>query len=72
MKQSKSSIITMAQIRAAGGCASGVRAFFTRYGLDFRDFMENGIEAGALLATGDALAVDVVIKTFAQGADNGR
>ncbi|EBC4877323.1 hypothetical protein C2W27_14345 [Salmonella enterica] len=65
MKQSKNSVITMAQIRAAGGCASGVRAFFSRYGLDFRAFMANGIEAETLLATGDALAVDVVTKARA-------
>ncbi|MGU9776200.1 hypothetical protein ACV3J7_07330 [Salmonella enterica] len=69
MKQSKNNVITMAQIRAAGGCAAGVRAFFHRYDLDFRDFMENGIAADALLATGDALAVDVVNKTYAAEAE---
>jgi hypothetical protein len=43
-------------------CALGQRSFFEHYGLDFRDFLKNGIDAETLLATGDANAKLVVAK----------
>lgn len=54
--------ITINDIRAAGYCASGARRWFEAYGLNFRDFLANGISAEALLATEDALAVRVVAR----------
>jgi len=52
-------IITMDDIRRHH-CVAGIRRWFAANGLDFRDFMKNGIESDVLLATGDALAVAVV------------
>ncbi|WP_431222196.1 hypothetical protein ACQ86O_17725 [Serratia sp. L9] len=54
-------LITMEHIRAASGCAWGLRTFFARYGLDVKAFIANGgIESDLLLGTGDALAIRVV------------
>lgn len=49
-------IITMQDMRRVGYCASGVEAFFNREGLDFNDFLQNGIDSDAFLATGSVLA----------------
>ncbi len=54
------SIITIQDVRNARYCASGARTWFRSYGLDFRDFMENGITEERFLATGDAMAQRVV------------
>lgn len=43
-----------------GLCATGSRAWFARYGLDWRAFCRHGIDADVLLATGDAFALAVV------------
>jgi len=53
-------IIRIDDMRRAGHCVRGVRGWFATHGLDFRDFLENGIEADQLVATGDALAERVV------------
>lgn len=45
-------------------CVSGIRRWFNATGLDFRSFVQNGIDAAQLLATGDALAVAVVEDTI--------
>ncbi|MFB5082471.1 hypothetical protein [Raoultella sp. C349492] len=70
-------LITMEDIRAGGGCAPGLRAFFSRYNLDLKAFIrDGGIDADTLLATGDALAIQVVrlaqAKQAVGGGDNGR
>lgn len=53
--------ITMEHIRAGGGCAWGIRTFFSRYNLDLQAFLrDGGIDSHVLLATGDALAIRVV------------
>lgn len=49
-------IVTMKDIRAAKMCSRGTRAFFERHGLDFNDFLSNGIPAEKLEATGDHMA----------------
>lgn len=53
-------IITITDIRLAGHCVSGARAWAKAYDIDFRDFIKNGIDAEVLLATGDAMAEQVV------------
>lgn len=54
-------IVTSAHCRAVKFCLTpGVRDFFKRYELDYRDFLKNGIDAEVLLATGDAMALQVV------------
>lgn len=52
-------IITIDDIRKVGICAAGARRWFSANGLDFRDFMANGIPASVLDATGDAQAFRV-------------
>jgi arsenate reductase-like glutaredoxin family protein len=52
--------ITITDIRAAGHCARGARTWFERHGFDFRAFLKDGISEEELLATGDALAVQVI------------
>lgn len=56
-------IVTIADVRKSGHCASGAREFFESNNLDFRDFLKNGVKASVLLATGDARAVQVVNRT---------
>lgn len=41
-------------------CAWGLRYWFHRQGLDFADFLKNGIKASKMLATGDDLARQAV------------
>jgi hypothetical protein len=62
-------LITITDVRMAGLCASGARRWFEAYGLDFRDFVTNGIDAEVLLATGDAYALRVV--EFTRSRRNG-
>lgn len=60
-------IVRMVHIRQAKMCSSGAREFFKRHGLDWQDFLNNGIDAEKLRATGDAMAIQVV-----KVAENGR
>ncbi|RKS87143.1 hypothetical protein DES39_0358 [Orbus hercynius] len=60
-------IITIQDLRTVpawngrpGYCASSSRAFFKQYNLDWDAFVHQGIEAEALLATGNALAIHLV------------
>lgn len=41
-------------------CANGARRWFARMGLDWAAFVRNGIDADALVATGDAMAIKLV------------
>lgn len=58
--------VTMEHARAASLsgigvlCAPGVRTWFTRYGLDLRTFLRDGLPADQLEATGDAFALRAV------------
>jgi hypothetical protein len=60
-------IVRMRHIREARMCSSGARAFFERHGLDWGQFLKQGIEADKLSSTGDAMALAVV-----EVAKNGR
>lgn len=46
--------------RRAGFCRSGARKFFVEHGLDWAEFVSNGIAAEKLVATDDALASALV------------
>lgn len=46
-------IVRIEDLRRAGVCRDA-RHWFARHGLDWRDFVRNGIDADALLATGDS------------------
>lgn len=52
--------ITITDIRRTGHCVRGIKRWFDGHGLDFKAFLANGIDAEVLLATGDALALQVV------------
>ena len=64
-------IITITDIRQAGHCVAGARGWFHSYGLDFRDFLKHGIDAETFLATGDALAQQVVDRKIERETLNG-
>lgn len=49
-------------IYTAGICGKGARPFFLRHGLDWSDFVTNGISAQVLWDTGDGYARRVVTK----------
>lgn len=59
--------ITMEHVRQVRGfnarpgfCRKGVKRWFESRGLDYSDFLKNGIEEQTLLDTGDPMAVAVV------------
>lgn len=41
-------------------CSRGARQWFGRYGLDWSDFLKNGIDEEEVLSTGDAMGRLVV------------
>ena len=55
-------IVKVAHTRRLRYCARGVRQGFARYGLDYEDFLKNGIPASVLLeaTNGDWMAAAVV------------
>lgn len=53
-------LIFMADIRAAKMCAGGTRTWFIKQGFDWSDFLKNGIDEQKFVATGDAMALQVV------------
>lgn len=52
--------VTIDDVRGAGHCVRGAKQWFEGYGLDFREFLDAGMTASTLLATGDAYAIQVV------------
>ena len=59
--------IYIGDLRAAGKCVSGVRAWFAVNNLDFAKFLREGISEADLLATGDALAREAVDRKHRNG-----
>lgn len=53
-------IVRVRHIRQAGYCASGTRAWFERHGLNYMDFLKNGIAAEQITALDDHLGNEVV------------
>ena len=53
--------VTIQDLRAARYCLPGVRPWFRRHGLGWQEFLDHGIDADRLRATGDAF-VDPVIR----------
>lgn len=53
-------LIRMEHVRAAKMCSRGARAFFRRHDLDWDTFLSVGLPAEVILATGDAMAAQVV------------
>lgn len=52
--------IRINDVRATGHCVQGIQYWFASMGLDFREFMRDGIDSEVILATEDALARRVV------------
>ena len=63
---SSSTCVTIQDIRAARYCLSGVRPWFRRHGLDWQAFLNVGISAETLRATGDALVEPVIAEAKAR------
>ena len=56
----KDNRITIKDIRLAGHCVKGAKRWFADHGLDFRDFLKNGIDEETFLNTNDGHARQVV------------
>ena len=59
-------LVTVQDIRAARYCLPGVRPWFRRHGLDWQAFLDTGISAETLRATGDALVDPVIAEAKAR------
>lgn len=55
-----------------GYCMRRVRPWFAQHGLDFVDFVNNGIEAEKLLATDDEFARNIVAYVVERERTDGR
>ena len=64
-------IVTTADLRAVGYCFAGVLPWFARHGFDCQGFIEQGISADLLRATGDA-PIEPVIRAAELRAAQGR
>jgi hypothetical protein len=68
--------VTIQDLRAAQYCLAGVRPWFRRHGLDWQAFLDSGIEADTLRATGDTLVEPVIrqaeVREAAREAGDGR
>jgi hypothetical protein len=53
-------IVTMVHVRRAHQCSAGARSFFKRHELDWQTFLDEGLPAEVIEATGDAMALRVV------------
>jgi hypothetical protein len=58
--------VRIRHVRQANLCASGTRAWFQRYNIDYTHFLKHGIDAEVLIATGDHFAHVVVEKAKAE------
>jgi len=52
--------ITARDLISCGFCVRGQKSWCDSHGIDFRSFLENGVSAELLLATGDGLALKAV------------
>ena len=58
--------VTIQDLRTARYCRAGVRPWFRRHGLSWQDFVDHGIAADRLRATGDALVEPVIAAAMAR------
>ena len=63
--------VTIQDLRRARYCRAGVRPWFQRHGLDWQDFLDHGIAADRLRATGDALVEPVIAAAEQREASDG-
>lgn len=62
-------LVTIRHLRAARLCAAGAREWFPRHGLSWDQFVNPGVPASALEATGDAFALRVASLARKEAAD---
>lgn len=62
-------IVTMSDVRSIAYCSRGTRQWFESKGLDWSDFLQNGVDAEKLIQTGDPMALAIVEQVRAR---NGR
>jgi hypothetical protein len=67
-------IVTLDHCRRLNYCARGMRSFFANHGLDWTTFIDRGLPAETIEATGDAMALRVVelARAEAEGLNDGR
>lgn len=65
-------IVTVQHCAELGYCMKQVRPWFVANGLDFMDFVKNGIEDKKLLATGDDYARRIVAHARGEDRDGRR
>ena len=53
-------LVTHGDMRSLGYCNRGAREWFARHQLDWSQFIDQGLPAPLLLATGDSMAEEVV------------
>jgi len=53
-------IIRLVDCREVFFCSRGIRLFCAKYGIDYSDFIKNGIDADKLLSYNDSMANQVV------------
>jgi hypothetical protein len=53
-------VVRLSHARQLGYCAQGMRDFAARHGLDWQRFITEGLPGEQFLATGDAMALEVV------------
>lgn len=63
--------VTVSTLRKAGVCPDA-RHWFNRQGLDWRDFVRNGIEVEKIIATGDTIALRVAEVAMKEAGVHGR
>lgn len=56
----------MEDCRRAGHCVRGVRAWFNQAGLDFRDFLKNGIAVEQIESMHDGYADQIIARKRAR------
>lgn len=52
--------VTVQDAISLGYCIKGIREFCKTHGIDFREFVRDGIDEEVLLSTKDAMALKVV------------
>ena len=67
INEEASVIVNMSHVRQCKMCSRGARVFFERHGLDWQEFIKNGLPSEVIEQTGDAMALQVV-----KVAKNGR
>lgn len=64
--------ITIDHFRRAGICPDARPVFFVRHGLNWKDFVRNGIDSDVLRATGDHLTMIERLEGIARSERRGQ